>query len=213
MELLMTILVLVAIGWIVECRTEFSALLCRRFERYLERRRNGAALNVSKPFDGAYTLVVVDMQPDFQASCDPSTLRAVEVEIQAAVARAFPVVVLEYACFGHTHDVLMQQLKDSRHCVKTKYSDDGSKEVTETCRTLGWNMRHFRVCGVNANACVQATVEGLVETVPETTVEVVREACNAHCGQEKMWDGYRRLSSRAVRIVSQCGAQAVPCVA
>lgn len=214
MELLMTILVLVAIAWMVECRVDVSAPIRKRYRRWLDRRRNGVALKSVESFDGAYTLVVVDMQPMFSASSDPATLRAVEAEVQRAVAGGFPVVILEYALCGNTYPSLLQFLDGyPKLVIKIKHDDCGSREVTEACREHNWGMQVFRICGVNTDCCVHDTVEGLVFAVPGTIVEVVREACNSERPKDRAWGDYCSLPASAVRIVSQSGAQVAPCAA
>lgn len=137
------------------------------------------------------TLVVVDMQPYFAASQHPDTLAAVEREIRSAIEREAPIVVLEFEDSGKTHESLMRLLRKYRRlAVRVKTTDDGSAWVTSACRQHGFGMKHFRICGVNTDACVLATVLGLTDRIPDCTVEVVRDACNSNYSTYN-WCDYR----------------------
>jgi nicotinamidase-related amidase len=137
------------------------------------------------------TLVIVDMQPYFRASQHPDTLAAVEREIRSAISNESAIVLLEFEDSGDTDARLMRVLRAyPRLAVKLKTTDDGSAWVTAACREHGFGTKHFRVCGVNTDACVLATVLGLTRRLPHCTVEVVKDACNSgNTGYN--WGDYR----------------------
>lgn len=130
-------------------------------------------------------LVIVDMQPDFEASCNPKTIAACIREIQRAVANGTPIVFVELRPPGSLHDyrpthpILVEtyeQLTGSKGHFVSKIYEDGSEPVLDFCLTQGWKISHFRVCGVNTNACVEQTVKGFVGK--KYPVEVIFDACN-----------------------------------
>jgi len=135
-----------------------------------------------------YTLVVVDMQPDFAASRHPLTLNAVEREVRAARRRGCPVVVLQIPYFSPrdevgyrpTHERIMRHLASYRRKqVVEKLQSDGSYQVIVTCARNGFTLERFRVCGVNTDICVLKSVQGLSETLPACRITVVADACNS----------------------------------
>ncbi|HEY9870731.1 MAG TPA: isochorismatase family protein [Candidatus Obscuribacterales bacterium] len=134
-----------------------------------------------------YTLVVVDMQPDFPASKDPATLAAVQREVKRAMHFHCPVVLLEVPYFSPldeegykpTHRSIMQLLSGyDRYQVVQKIFSDGSLNVINTCEWKKYGTKRFRVCGVNTDLCVLETVLGLARRLPESTIKVVQDACN-----------------------------------
>lgn len=126
-----------------------------------------------------YTLVVVDMQPSFKAALDKPTQRAVAREIRAALRGGNPVVILEYDGYGPTVRSISRYAPRRHPLVsyQKKYENDGSPEVCEVVQQQEWPST-FRVCGVNAGACVLDTVEQLAEVGPVT---VPAAACNCTC--------------------------------
>lgn len=126
----------------------------------------------------APTLIVVDMQPEFDAALNPNVVVGVTLEIQAAVARKSPIVFVEYDEAGDTHKGLYSLAKGYRKKARIiKYEDDGSRQIIRTIRRREFDLSHLRVCGVNTNACVQSTVEGLLKRLPESKIEVAKAAC------------------------------------
>lgn len=124
-----------------------------------------------------YTLVVVDMQPMFDAAngkrvreeCLKAILKAIEINA--------PIIFLEFNDYDHTHGELTKPCMGN-HYVMTKYTDDGSPEVYDT--VLKYKLpRNFRVCGVNTDCCVHATVNGLSARFPNTSIEVIAAACDS----------------------------------
>lgn len=121
-------------------------------------------------------LVVVDMQPRFDASNDERVLQRNERAILEALEADVPIVVLEYKWYGKTHKRLMDLIKKGRYVVKKKDSDDGSFEVNQAICRLKIEPKVLFITGVNANACVESTFQGLAET--GFVVKVLSGACN-----------------------------------
>lgn len=125
-----------------------------------------------------YTLVVVDMQDEFDAALNPSVVIGVTKEILRAIKTNSPVLFLEYKNCGPTHRGLLDLVKGyPRKARITKAGDDGSLEAIKAVQRKEWPFRHMRVCGVNTDCCVWSTVEGILKRTENTQVEVVKEAC------------------------------------
>ena len=145
-----------------------------------------------------YTLVVVDMQPDFPASNNPATLRAVEREVRKAIKHRLPVVVLEIPYFSPldedglkpTHRSIMRLLTGYDHYrVVQKRWSDGSSHVILTCEDSKYMKHRFRICGVNTDACVLETVLGLAKRLPKCKIRVIKNACNTVFSSD-CWDKF-----------------------
>jgi nicotinamidase-related amidase len=139
-------------------------------------------------------LVIVDMQPEFEASSNAETLSEIRKLISFFKHNYFPIIVLEYGnpdiikppsyrlyC-GTTHEQLMSLLLyPQRYCklvVVEKYCNDGSAFVLETCAEREFSQAHFVLCGVNTDACVSATAHGLAVRRRSSKVSVIAAACH-----------------------------------
>lgn len=127
------------------------------------------------------TLVVIDMQPLFEASLSPQLIDSVRQCVTAGRAAQLDIVVLEYNESGATYpNLLLPLLAPSRYerfQILEKYCDDGSIWVRQACKELGYSNRRFYLCGVNISACVKSTAVGLKREYPEADIAVLVEAC------------------------------------
>jgi len=121
-----------------------------------------------------YSLVIVDMQPAFEAAKCNVTTDNVKRLIRQAIQDKANIITLEYEGFGPTRADLMTDL-----CSYNKYSnakkndDDGADEAIEAGASM---FSKVVVCGVNTSFCVKSTVDGLIRNGKE--VVVVKNACN-----------------------------------
>lgn len=103
------------------------------------------------------------------------------------------IIVLEYYDSGDTIDSLLRLLKGyPRKSRVTKSGDNGCYEVINTLRRRDWSTRRLRVCGVNTDCCVWATVEGLLDNVRGIRIEVVKDACEWSNDRPFDWRRYMR---------------------
>lgn len=124
------------------------------------------------------TLVVVDMQAYFGAACEPNVIIGVTQEILDARQNKRAIILLEYEGCGRSHEGFADLLKNYPHKARIKKGDDdGSLEVIRTLRRRGFSGKYLRICGVNADCCVCATVLGLLAKLGDTRIEVVKKAC------------------------------------
>ncbi len=127
------------------------------------------------------TVVLVDMQPCYAPSSEPSVLAAVACEIEIAAINGWPVVVVE--CIpelgGFTHSVLIKKLEalGVTYAECSKDQDDGSIEVLKVCVRHGFGTDVLRLCGVHASVCVYKTATGFKLLLPTCALHVIEEAC------------------------------------
>jgi nicotinamidase-related amidase len=130
----------------------------------------------------SYTLVVVDMQSGFDTSF--GALNGCIREVQQAVIDKAGIIFLEYHGFyGDAYGFTLPQLKAlvdgySRAYYVPKGADDGSIEVVEAIEKYRMSKLHIKVCGVNTDACVLATVQGLIQKCDKVYLQVIADACN-----------------------------------
>jgi len=138
----------------------------------------------------SYTLVVVDMQPGFRSAKGKRVRQNCRREIDQAVKEEAHIVFLEYNGYDSTMPELTNYIHEKCY-FRQKFSDDGSEEVMNEVH-LNRLPKHFKVCGINTDCCVLATVRGLTARFPMATIEVVADACdsdwNHFSGLEKMRD-------------------------
>jgi nicotinamidase-related amidase len=123
------------------------------------------------------TLVVIDMQSRFKAANYPNALITVTKEIIHAKQQERPIVFVEYNGFGQTHKELLSLVKDYplKSIIKKK-CDDGSKPLMKALKKHKF-YTNLRVCGVNADLCVAATVKGCLKYEEVGLIEVVKQGC------------------------------------
>jgi nicotinamidase-related amidase len=167
-------------------------------------------------------LLVVDMQPKFKASGRRWLLGAVAREVRAAKSAGWGVMFLEYTRCRDVGGVPLKErtrrrLTDlvadySEAVVVHKERDDGSAAVLHAAERWysegAGNERHLdggiRVVGVNTEACVADTVNGLSAAMPDLEITVVGDACNAFGGKAPSNDGQEQIvtKDRKVRVLA-----------
>jgi nicotinamidase-related amidase len=129
-----------------------------------------------------YTLVVVDMQPNFTAANGKRVRENCLREILQAIKDNAPIVFLEWESYPGTLPDLMHPITENylykNYYVKTKVTDDGSFQVENVVREHSLP-KNFKVCGVNTDCCVAATVRGLTARFSMATIDVIADACDS----------------------------------
>ncbi len=131
------------------------------------------------------TLCIIDMQEEFNAATDPDTIQGVCVQIRRAKRYDWPVLLLEYGSSEtYPHKRSLHQLRgllkgyEKYHRV-IKHDDDGGDKVIAAAAKYKFDISTIRVCGVNADCCVQETVYGILKQIPKTRIELVHNGCNS----------------------------------
>lgn len=129
------------------------------------------------------TLIIVDMQEEFETADDYTTQQVIK-QVLRAKEQGYPIIVLEYADSGHTHEEILDAIGDYHQFERaTKYTDDGSNEVAQIAEARSFP-KDFLICGVNYSFCVGDTADGLTEGWGYK-VEIIEEACN--CWPDSEW--------------------------
>lgn len=131
-------------------------------------------------------LVVMDMQPGFTAAQDAITKWFVKQEVTRAREEGRPIVIVEYDPheMGETFDDIRALVEGYELAVIiTKGDDDGSAEILHICEKKGFPIASFRMCGVNSDACLLESIQGLADKLPECSITVVQDACNCLTGK------------------------------
>lgn len=146
----------------------------RVFEQHEARRKADLERTKSDPI-----LVVIDMQPKYSASNDLKTILQVARLIKKAKKLDQKIFFVEFGLDEHTHAPLIELVYDyGKRFTVIKNDMCGSKEIAKQCQISGFTPSELIVCGVNTDACVRFTVEGLARDMPGTKVTVVKRACN-----------------------------------
>lgn len=124
-----------------------------------------------------YTLVVVDMQPGFKSANRKRVRENCVREVRKAYEDGAFVIFLELVGYQTTHFDLLSAA-EGHFIILDKFTDDGSKEVEREVRRKK-RPTTFKVCGINTDCCVEATVRGLTARFPMSTIQVIADACDS----------------------------------
>lgn len=167
-----------------------------------------------------YTLIVIDMQPEtFIAARDDGTVQNVIREINQAKQNGAAVLFVEYQFNGETDPRLIDAAKGigaEKYKVIHKRRDDGSDRIIKALEANGWPKDRLLICGVNTDACVLRTVQGLDEKLngygfngidvdirkDVAKIEVVWDACNSDSVCPLRTKEFTRHCSRNVKAVN-----------
>ena len=137
-----------------------------------------------------YTLIIIDMQRGFDASSCKRTQNAIIQEIKLAKKNDCGILLVEFHRdflgktvneYGKTLRRLKQHVKEyDRYDIVKKYERDGSGfiETNLECFNTDFNTKTFRICGINSDECVAATVESLHKIYENSMFEIIVNACN-----------------------------------
>jgi len=145
-----------------------------------------------------YTLVVVDMQPDFLASL--ACKEQVKKEVRKAVRSNNPIIFLEYKDdlgyykYKPTYKDLVPVGYDK--VIKSKKTEDSGARNVVIHLNKKKLPKKLKVCGVNTQYCVFETVSNLIR-FNKLDVTVVAKACNCE---------NKNSHERAITWMKQSGA-------
>jgi hypothetical protein len=147
-------------------------------------------------------LVVIDMQERFlrRLQYRYRVIDAVAREIEAAKTRGDAIILVEYHGQGATIEDLHKLVDGyARTTTVNKRQDGGSREVLAVAHGNLFPSATFRLCGLNADACVLLTALGLRWRSPLSRVEVVKDACDS--AHPQMWLEYWFPWAWRIRLV------------
>lgn len=141
------------------------------------------------------------MQAVFEAANNTRVISAISEEILHCISEEIPIIFLEYNQSGDTLPQLLSLVRGYPHVFRTtKNQDDGSKEVAAVLKKNKLPHKTVRVCGVNADACVERTISGLCRKYPRTEIIVVKNACGT-CGGPGHYDWNCYITRRNLKLV------------
>lgn len=138
-----------------------------------------------------YTLVMVDMQPGFEAANDKRTIKNCIKYIKRAKRDMATIIVMEYGydeeCskFGKTHEEIRKHLENYKWQLRiVKERDDGSMFLlnNKKFQEMDCERHDVRFCGVNTTACVARTIQGMIDRLEIRNPKVLLDACNQPSG-------------------------------
>lgn len=149
----------------------------------------------------ARTLLIIDMQEGFRSAQSLQLQERIAHEVKLAKKRGAAIVVVEYDGFGKTHVPIQEAIGDYKlQATVHKNRDDGSEEVFIAANENGFDIKHWRVCGVNIAYCVNKTVSGLRGLMAGVDIEVKEDACNCSVGKDS-WKIFDRCNGQFVKHV------------
>jgi nicotinamidase-related amidase len=125
-------------------------------------------------------LLLIDLQTNFKSASDPILIKIVNIEIEKAKRENIPIITVEYIGEGNIVDSIKINLigYSKLHSV-SKTGDDGSQEVHDLLRKIGFNFGQIYVCGVNTDACVRDTINSLYNLNANYRINIISNGCNA----------------------------------
>lgn len=133
-------------------------------------------------FNKMHSLVIIDMQPEFDASFDLRVQHRIIEEIKRTKKEKGDIIVLEYHGSGDTHEEITQAIgKYPKQAKVYKDEDAGGLHLYNVLANKRFPLHNLIVCGVNTEACVKHTVEEYLEYVPnrkDTVVHYLKRGCN-----------------------------------
>lgn len=124
-------------------------------------------------------LVVIDVQPWlFSAARNKKVLDVICHELQDAMKNDRYIVFLRLFFCGKTHEQLQKIVAGYDKVIHTfKWaSNDGSMTVLNALENNNISPKSFRVCGINTDICVFATVHGLREKI-SNFIRIISDGC------------------------------------
>lgn len=127
-----------------------------------------------------YALCIIDMQPHFITSLNGPTLHAVLRLTKEAMSDGAFIVVAQYMNCGRTNNNIRKMLRKypfKAYCCAFK--NNKADAICTKLRTHGVRTHKLKICGVNTEACVAATVINLHK---RHKMEIIAAACHGRLG-------------------------------
>lgn len=125
-----------------------------------------------------YSLIVIDMQYEFDAAKNRRTVRNCSREIQRAMNDDVPIVFVEFIGYGKTKKSLLSKLSSyKKFGIVKKCECGGGFEISNFLKKKKFPFQKLKICGIQTNICVRQTVEQLLDICPQSKIEIVGDAC------------------------------------
>lgn len=143
-----------------------------------------------------YSLVCVDVQPLYTAARRKNVLENCRRLFLQAVKDNAAIIIVEYDGAGSTNKNLLSIANGygNSHTV-IKEDDDGSREVYDVLVDNKLPKNLLKVCGVNTDMCVHATVKGLSKRLPASEIHVIADACATSSLRERHTEALNKMAA------------------
>jgi hypothetical protein len=149
-------------------------------------------------------LIIIDMQPEFEASRGKAILDEHVKQIRNAIKNKHHIVIIEFKDSGNTHKRIRQAVRsyDSVGYI-TKNTCSGSLHLIKYFTKLGLWPKEISFMGVNTGACVGDTVTNFHRHVKKnkknTKIKIIREGCR--CETTKNYGRFDRFKNLGIKVV------------
>lgn len=124
-----------------------------------------------------YTLVIIDMQVGYAASRHRGLRGNIKIEIRKALKNNCDIVFMTFGSTPIISSLSEIALKSpQRFHLVNKIGISGAKEFNELRMRIGLQFP-IKICGVQTDCCVLATVRELTEIIPNNPIEVLEKCC------------------------------------
>lgn len=135
------------------------------------------SLRLAKKHIHPYVLCIIDMQPQGFSNATIVLENVLTLIEEAINAKAF-VVIAQFKRCGNTHDAIRNALLHYPFAAYVWHNkNDKSPQIRDILQQRRVLVRGFKVCGVNTEYCVFATVKGLSKKY-YVSIKVIEAACN-----------------------------------
>ena len=158
----------------------------------------------------AETLVIIDMQEDYDCAKSRKLVRRITRQIRRTKREGGGIIVVEFDWAGKTIQPILKAIGDYEHVEYViKNQSDGGQKIFQKALVNNFNYRDFKVCGIFIADCIAKSARSLLG--PNQKVEVIREACGCEtkvCGDspfaQDSWDIFNAIvSNLAKRVPSE----------
>lgn len=149
-------------------------------------------------------LVIIDMQPEFEASRGKKIIDEHVKQIKNAISNKHHIVIIEFADSGDTHKRITQAVKgyDSVGYI-TKDTCSGSHKLVKHFNKLGYWPKEISFMGVNTGACVGDTVAYFHRHVKtnkkKIKLKVIREGCR--CDTPRNHGDFNKFKNLGIEVI------------
>ena len=154
----------------------------------------------------ATSLIVVDMQPQFESAKKRECVTNCIKQVKRAIKENAFIIFLEFGGFGDTHPRILKAIQSyANKCFIIKYEDCGSDQVRSALEKNKVKTSSYIMCGVNTCACVLQTLCGMLndDYFNNAEIKIAKDACNDSFYGYNTEEALNRLQNAEVYCVGR----------